>query len=142
MSISKILAQKGKWLVNLDKSIAFQANLCADYDTNLLEEQKIIWRKKLEYELGKDTFFVFENGIFLEFYNEKDYCKKLSFIVDEQEKSIKIYKTETCEGNYILKFDILEMTKKTFVFYVSEDDSYDDFSHHHCLIYCDFIPQN
>ena len=143
MSIAKILAQKGKWKVNLEESLKFITHLLENkYPKNSVEylSQKEIWKKSLDYQLGKNTWFLFENGVFWEFYNENDYCKKLSFIVDEQQKIIKLYKTETCEGDYILKFDILEITKKTFVFYVPEDNSYDDFSHHHCLIYCDFMP--
>ncbi len=142
MTITKILAQKGKWKVNLDKSL--------DYITHLLEKQypknseiylsqKEIWKKSLDYQLGKNTYFVFENNIdFWEFYNENDWLKKLYFKVEEQEKSIKLYINKLFT-NYILKFDVLEITKNTLVFYVSEDDSYDDFSHHQLYIFCEFL---
>ncbi len=139
MTISKILAQKGKWYANLDKSVTFTADYFTTYPKDFLEEKKPSWRRELEYQLGQNTWFLFEDNVFWEFYNEKDYLKKLFFTIDEEEKIIKLYKNEACVGAHILQFDVLEISATTLVFYVCEDNSYDDFSHNNLIIFCEFV---
>ena len=117
MSIAKILAQKGKWKVNLEESLKFITHLLENkYPKNSVEylSQKEIWKKSLDYQLGKNTWFLFENNTFWEFYNENDWLKKLFFVVDEQGKSIQLHKTENASDDYILKFSAIYFLIYTF----------------------------
>jgi hypothetical protein len=110
MTISQILAQKGRWYVDLNKTVIFQASIFTTYPKDFLEEKKPAWKQELAYQLGNSTYFLFEDNVFWEFYNENDWCKKLFFTVDEQARIIKLYKYETCVGEPLLVFDVLQIS--------------------------------